>query len=137
MAFADVFHLAYTIKFDLRIMKSKQIELSMMTESLSLSDVLKKSTMTTETKLMIGLQTIKKSYRKLKLNAVSLIRSEFILADSLTKIKAGHLLSKVLSIIKIDYPVEQSIIRNRITDGSVTNSGSVLKLRAVIVTHLQ
>lgn len=119
MAFADAFDLAYKIKCDLQNVLCQSIPLYIITDSLTLFDVLIKSTITTEKRLMMDLQTVKDSYRKMKLNNVAFVQSESMLADSLTKIKPNHLLSKVLSTGIIDHPMEQWIIRNAVGDGSV------------------
>lgn len=59
MTFADAFDVAYAIKRDVQIMMDTQIELSMMTDSLSPFEVSANSTMATEKRLMIDLQAIK------------------------------------------------------------------------------
>lgn len=137
MTFADAFDLAHTIKCDIQILISRHIELSLMNDSLSLFDVLTKSTTTTEKTLMIDSQTIKDSYQKLELNNVAFLQSICILTDSLSKMKQSHFLSKVLSTSVIGHPIEQWMIRNGIADGLVKKNGKIMKQRAVIATHLR
>lgn len=59
IAFADVFDLAYAIKWNLQNVSSLMIPLSFMTNSFILSDFLPKSAITAEKCLMIDLQTVK------------------------------------------------------------------------------
>ena len=86
MAFADEFDMKYTIKYDIQSILNKVILLRMLTDSLSLFDVLTKATVTTEKRLMIDLQNVKDSYHNNEIYHVAFILSENTLADPLTKL---------------------------------------------------
>lgn len=103
MAFSDAFELAYKMKYDLHVMTSKYIRWSMVTDSLSLSDILTKSTMTFEERLVVYLKTFKKSYLKMKLHHVAFISSEYMLADPLIKANPSHSLFIVWKTCTIDH----------------------------------
>lgn len=85
MTFADALNLDFNLKCDMQMMEGRQIELSMMTDSLRQFDAFIKLTMSLEKWVIFEFRTIKDSYQKLELNVVTSIRSEFILAHPLTK----------------------------------------------------
>ena len=111
MAFADAFDMAFTIKYDMQMIMKQYIPLNMYTDSLSLFDVLTKSTTTTEKRLMIDLRSVRECYENQELDNVAHIRSQFNPADSLTKIKRNSILDQILSDGKIHHPVDQWIMR--------------------------
>lgn len=74
IAFADAFDMTCTMTYNLKAMCNNQILLTMYTDKMSLFDVLKKSKMTTENRLMIDLQYVKNAYNNLKLDDISDIK---------------------------------------------------------------
>ncbi len=128
MAFADAFDMALVIKHDLQNIMGKVVPLSMFTDSLSLFDVLTRAKVTTERRLMIDLQTVKESYDKKEINHVSFIRSEYNIADALTKVKKDSILLQTLKSGRLDHPVEQWIIRTE-TELAKNEDAQVIKKR--------
>lgn len=55
-----------------------------------------KTTMTSDNRLMIPLTIFINLYRKIELNNITSIRSEFMLANPLTKFKPNHFCLKLL-----------------------------------------
>ena len=128
MAFADAFDMSLVIKHDLQNITGKFVPLSMFTDSLSLFDVLTRAKTTTEKRLMIDLQTVKDSYDKKEIESVSFVRSEYNVADALTKVKKASTLIEVMRTGKIDHPIEQWIIRSESSiDETKSKDASVLK----------
>lgn len=119
VAFADASDLAYNIKWDLQNVSSQTISLSIETDSPTLFDVLTKSPMTTKKRLMIALQTMKESYRKIELRNSAFVWLGFRSADVLTKVKPKHLFVKVLSTGVNGHLIEKWGIRNGIVNGSI------------------
>lgn len=66
MAFADAFYVANIMIHNLWLMTKWYFPLSITTDSLPLFDVLTKASFTTEKWLMIDVQTVQDSYKKLK-----------------------------------------------------------------------
>jgi hypothetical protein len=81
------------------------------TDSKALYDVLTSNRTTTEARLMIDLAATRQSYNRFEIQSVGLIRSEFSLADALTKQEPNDALYKALTTGKISHPVEDFIIR--------------------------
>lgn len=124
MAFADAFDMAYVIKYDLQLMLGKVIPISMMTDSLSLFDVITKSTITTERRLMIDIKAAKESYQKNEIQDIAYIRSENNPADAITKIMKQSILDHILRTNKIEHPVEQWIQRSAMKEDSIVKEES-------------
>lgn len=70
-------------------------------------------------KNMIDLKTRNDSYRKMELKNVAFIRSELMIAYSLTNLKPNHRLTNFLHKSVIDHPVHQWKNRYGIIDGYV------------------
>ena len=87
MDFADAFDMTFAIKMDMELMTNQTILISMLTNSLSLFDVITESKITTEKRLMIDIKVVKDSYQRNELRNIGFIRSENNLADAHTKIK--------------------------------------------------
>ena len=109
MAFADAFDMTYAIKRDIELMTNQPIPISMLTDSLSLFDVITKSTITTEKRLMIDLKVVKDSYHRNELRNIGFIRSENNPADALTKVKKCPVLDQVLADSALHHRIEQWI----------------------------
>lgn len=110
MAFADAFDMSFAITHDIQTMLGKVILLQLFTDSLSSFDVLTRAKTTTEKRLMIDLKSVKESYDKNEIADIAFIRSEFNIADALTKIKKHSILIETLMHGKLDHPVEQWIV---------------------------
>ena len=109
MAFADAFDMTFAIKKDMELMMNTPIPIVMLTDSLSLFDVITKSTITTEKRLMIDIKVVKDSYQRNELQTIGFIRSESNPADALTKVKRCTILDQILNSSQLDHPIEQWI----------------------------
>lgn len=110
MAFADAFDMAYTIKYDLQHIIQNRVRLHMLTDSLSLFDVLTRNHVTTEKRLMIDLKNVTNAYHSKEIDDIAFVRSEFNIADALTKTKSQEFLIKTLTKNKLEHPIDQWIV---------------------------
>ena len=111
MAFADAFDMAFAIRNDPSNMLSQKLPIVMLTDSLSLIDVVTKATLTTEKRLMIDIRVVKDSYHRNEIENIGFIRSEYNPADALTKVKPSSILEIIMSSSQLIHPVEQWIQR--------------------------
>jgi hypothetical protein len=87
----------------------------MMTDSKSLFDITTTQKRTIEGRLMVDVFAARQSFKRGEIDTIALIRSEFNLADDLTKLKwIGALLRAMRSCI-IQHPIVDFIVRNRPT----------------------
>ena len=112
MAFADAFDMAYAMKNDIHNMTSLDIPIVMLTDSLSLFDVITKAKITSEKRLRINVKVVKDAYQRNELHNIGFIRSEYNPADALTKIKKSDILKRMLQQSLLLHPIEQWINRN-------------------------
>jgi hypothetical protein len=85
MALADGFDVAFSICHDLQIITGKSIPIVILTDSLSLFDVLTKATAASEKRLMIDLAAAKESYKNREIETIGFVRTEYNPADVFTK----------------------------------------------------
>ena len=113
MALADAFDAAFTIKHDTERALEATLNIFMLTDSLSLFDVITKATVTAEKRLLIDLKDVKGAYKRHEISQVGFIRSEFNPADALTKAKRSNILQSILSTGSITHPIEQWVERKK------------------------
>lgn len=111
MAFADGFDVAYSLKYDLEHMMQQKIPLVMLTDSLSLFDVITKASGTKEKRLAIDLACANQAYQRFEINTLGFIRSENNPADALTKVSSKCNLKNILLSNKLNHPIDQWITR--------------------------
>ena len=111
MALADSFDMAFTIRHDLQNITRIQIPIIILTDSLSLFDVLTKATTTSEKRLMIDLTAAKEAYKKREIDTIGFVRTEYNPADVFTKITRCKILDDILETSLLNHPVEQWITR--------------------------
>lgn len=75
------------MKHDLENILSQHIPLQMLTDSHSLFDVITKSSMTSECRLMIDIKDVRDGYENMHISNVGFVRSENNPADAFTKVK--------------------------------------------------
>ena len=121
-AFVDGFDMAYTLRHDLRNIISKDIPLTLVTDSESLFKVIVKSTTTTERRLMIDVKVAREAYARHDISDVGWLRSHNNPADGLTKIGKCTSLTRLLDTGVLQLEVEQWVIRT--TDDDVLNKSS-------------
>ena len=112
LALADAFDMAYALKHDIQALLSKEIPLVLITDSLSLFDVISKSTITAEKRLMIDLKATKESYKNREIEIIGFIRTKSNPADCLTKVTNSEVLRNILKSAKIEHSVDQWVERN-------------------------
>lgn len=86
MAFADEYHIAYTIKSDRQSTLQKSAPLKMMIDSLSLSNNITKPSTTRIKTLMSDPETVEKCCEKYESNDVAFISPEHNTTDALTQL---------------------------------------------------
>lgn len=77
----------------------------MLTDGMSLFDVLTKASLTTEKHLMIGLQAFKDLYKNMEIDHTAYVKSEYNIGDPLTKIRNNSILLRLLSTSMLDHLV--------------------------------
>lgn len=76
-AFAEGFDRAYIIMYDLEAMLASQIPHTILTDSKSLSDVITKSSITSEKRLMIDIDAVRNAYLENEISDLGHARSEY------------------------------------------------------------
>ena len=122
MALADGFDAGYAIRHDLERMTRRKIPISMFTDSLSLFDVVTKATITTERRLMIDIAGVKQAYKAKEIHTLGFIRTNYNVADALTKVKACDAMRKTLRTGKLEHPIEQWVERKDDEDDAPKSS---------------
>lgn len=114
IAFSDTFDAAFTLRKELEYLQSgTQIPIKLLTDSKNLFDVISKGTRTSEKRLMLDVACAREGFRNMEINDIGFIRSNYNLADGLTKsMKQAGLLS-VMNTSRLDYEVDQWIIRDK------------------------
>lgn len=111
LAFAAGFDNAFLLLHDLQRMLGRKIPLLMFTDSRQLFDVLTRSNYTTERRLMVDIAAAREAYNDSTISNIGLIRSQYNIADALTKDGGNDALLTFLRESKISHPVEQYILR--------------------------
>jgi hypothetical protein len=85
MALAEAFDIAYALKYDIEMITSYKIPILVLTDSLSLFDVITKASKTAEKRLMIDLSVLKQAYDR-RVETIVFVRTEHNPAEMLTKV---------------------------------------------------
>jgi hypothetical protein len=107
MAFADGFDAAYSLKHDLQTVLKRSIDIPMFTDSISLFDVITKSSTTAEKRLMIDLVVVREANDRMEIAQLAFFRTNWNPADALTKVSRNTYLETILTTGTIDHPVAQ------------------------------
>lgn len=110
-AFVDSFDAAYAIRHDLRTMLGKPVTLIIVTDSDSLFKFIIQSSTTTETRLLIDVQAGREAYQQHKIENMGWIKSDWNVADGLTKINSPDLMQRVMRTGRLDRIADQWVIR--------------------------
>lgn len=111
LAFVEGFDTSFTLRAQVRQLLGRDLPLIMLTDSQSLFRILTSHKRTTEGRLMIDLFAVRQSYRRGEIDNVGLIRSEYNIADDLTKLKGNGALFRAMLTNRLLHPVEDFIIR--------------------------
>jgi hypothetical protein len=113
MALADAFDMAYALKHDIETIVKQNVPIVILTDSLSLFDVITKAattitkaTTTAEKRLMIDLCVVKQAHERSEVETIGFVRSKYNYADVLTKITRCSILERILSTTNLLHPVE-------------------------------
>lgn len=107
MALADAFDMAYALKHDIQRMIKQNVPIRILTDNLSLFDVITKATTTAEKRLMIDLAALKQAYNVHDVEQLGFVRTAFNPADALTKVTRCPVLEEILSSARLNHPVDQ------------------------------
>jgi hypothetical protein len=107
MAFVDGFETAYSFKRDLQAILKRSFDTLMYTDSLSLLDVLTKSSTTAEERLMIYVVLMREALDRMEIAQLAFLRPNWNPADALTKVSRNTYLETILMTGTIDHPVAQ------------------------------
>lgn len=110
MTFANAFETYFALKHDIKKVLGMQVLLRMIGDGKCLFDLLTKPTCTTELTLMIDKKTFRDVYQSLKITNVALERSQYNVAEALTKQVPKFIMIDVLWSGKLDHPIKQQII---------------------------
>lgn len=119
-AFADGFDHAYAFKYDLEAMTGKHIPLKMLTDSKCLFDVITKSSVTKEKRLLIDIAVVKDAYAKNEISQVGHVFSDQNPADAMTKIGKCQALNTVLETGRLSIQVNQWVEKNMCTSQNIS-----------------
>jgi hypothetical protein len=111
MALANAFDMAHALKHDIETIIKQNVPIVILTDSLSLFDVIAKATTTAEKRLMIDLCVVKQALERSEVDTIGFVRSEYNPTDVLTKITRCAILKRMLSTANLLHPVEQWIER--------------------------
>ena len=110
-AFCDAMDVGISFQLALQPILGRLIPVRMLTDSKSLFDTITRRSQTSEKRLLIDLATVRDSYRRKEITDVAWIRSEYNLADSMTKSSRENILTEVLHTGVLNHPIEQWIVR--------------------------
>jgi len=89
-----------------------KVPIVMLTDSLSLFDVITKATTTAEKRLMIDLEVVKCAYKEREVEKLGFIRAEHNPSDTLTKVVRSSILEEILKNAELSHPIEQWMERS-------------------------
>ena len=85
LVFSDAFDMFYAINHDLQSLLKQEVPLVMITDSLSLFDIITKCTQTAGKRLLIDLNIATQTYKQREVEMIGFVRTEHNPADGLTK----------------------------------------------------
>jgi hypothetical protein len=112
LAFGEGFEASFTVRSQMSAMLGKDIPLLMLTDSKSLFDIMTTQKRTTEGRLMVDAFAARQSFKRGEIDHIALIRTEFDLADDLTKLKGNGALRSAMRSYRIQHPIVDFIVRN-------------------------
>jgi hypothetical protein len=123
MAFADAFDMTMIIRHDLRNLVHRNVPISILTDSLSLFDVISKSTITAKRRLLIDLEAAKAAYAARELEHVGFRRTLYNPADAFTKVKRCPVLEDILTNSTIPLSSGYHVVHFRVETISLGSVG--------------
>ena len=111
IAFSDLFDDAYAIRTQLQQALNRDVPLHLFTDSKSLFDIISKGSRTREKRVMLDVYAAREGYTSQCISNIGFVRSEYNIADGLTKPKVQAALFNVVNSGKHRPEVEQWIMR--------------------------
>jgi hypothetical protein len=114
MAFSDVFNAAYSLKQDLQTVLKRNVDKLMYADCVFLFDVITKSSTTAEKRLMIDPVVVREAYDRIEIAQLAFLRTNWNLADALTKVCHNTYLESILTTGIIVHPVPQWVVSRHV-----------------------
>lgn len=114
LAFAAAFETDFLLRRQIETVIDRHVPLLMLTDSKCLFDVLTSNKNTTEGRLMLDIFAARQSYSRREIENIGLIKSEYKLADDLTKINGNGALRRAMQTSRVDREIEDFILRGDI-----------------------
>jgi hypothetical protein len=111
LAFADGFDCGFVLREELKRMLGQHIPLLMLTDSAALFDAITRRKRTSEGRLMLDIYAAGEAYRRGEMDNIALIRTQYNIADAMTKTQGNDALLRVLQTHRIDHPVVQYVLQ--------------------------
>lgn len=107
-AFTEAFDAAYILEHDFEQVLGRHVPiLAMLTDSIGLLDVITKTLMTSERRLMIDIFAARQAYSRREISDINLVRTHHNSADAFIKVRKCVELERLIELGNIDHPVEQ------------------------------
>jgi hypothetical protein len=118
LAFEDAFDAAFTLRHDLSVLMGRHIPIFMFTDSARLFDSITSIKRTTECRLMLDIYAAREAYKKREIDNIALIRSQYNIADAMTKVKGNGALLNALETHKLAHPVVKYVFSPVVSERS-------------------
>ena len=112
ISFSDLFDVAAVLSAELEGMLGYKVPVQLLTDSMSLFDVISKGSRTSEKRMMLDIAAAREGFREKIISDIGFVRSSCNVADGLTKPMQQRSLQAVLMTGRLDVNPEQWIIRN-------------------------
>ena len=112
IAFANLFDYAFSIRSQIEQALRRGVPMHLLTDSKSLFDIISKGSRTSEKRIMLDIHATREAYRHQEISNIGFVRSQYNLADGLTKPKMQGSLLGVLRKGQHQVQCEQWIIQN-------------------------
>lgn len=111
IAFSDMFDAAHTLASELQTLTSRITPLQLFTDNKSLFDTISRGSRTSEKRLMLDVFAAREGYKTGLISDIGFVRSQFNLADGLTKAMSQAAIRSILSTNRHTPSCEQWILR--------------------------
>lgn len=112
IAFADLFDQSFTLAAEMeKLLPSKKIPVTLLTDSKSLFDILTKGSRTSEKRLMLDVAAAREGYKRSDISNIGFVRSGKNIADAITKRMTTESLRSVFTKSEWSIRPDQWVIR--------------------------
>lgn len=108
-AFADGYDIGVSFKILFQDMLSRELNFYLFTDCKSIFDIITKYRRTKELQLMYEIADIRRAYESIEICNIAWIRSEYNIADCLTREAKNEILQQVMATGYIQHPIEEWI----------------------------